>query len=174
MQISLRYPTASMKEAILDLKKEFFEYGIYEISGSAHLDTMPSFEEWLQFVENNRSAGTVTPEWVVSDVFLAFDENDEIVGIIDLRHYLNDLLEEYGHCGYSVRPTRQGNGYAVQMLSAIKKFARELGMEVLHMATFQDNYASVKTILRNGGVWMYSFVAEGRKAEMYKIQIEND
>lgn len=74
MRLSLVRPTADIKEAVLDYKNEHFLYGEYEISGGERLDCMDSYEKWLQYVTDNASAETVSPEWVVSDLFLALDE----------------------------------------------------------------------------------------------------
>ena len=167
--IKLISTKVSMKKAVLDYKEEHLSYGEKEISGSAHLDQTESYEEWLEFVQKNRCEETVDQDWVLSDVFFAVDETGQIVGVTDLRYYLNDFLQDYGNCGYSVRPSERGKGYAAEMLRQIIEKAREAGMRKLHMATFQDNYPSVHTILKNGGVWERSFVAEGRMADMYRI-----
>ncbi len=164
-------PTAEMKEAALDYKKEHFEYGDKEINGGELLDQMDSYEEWLVSVTNNTSAETVNPAWVVTDTFFALNEEGRIVGIIDLRHTLNDFLQDYGNSGYSVRPTERRKGYATEMLRQLKDVAREAGLTELHMATFQDNIASVKTIVKNGGVPEREFEAEGKPARMYVIEL---
>ena len=62
---------------------------------------MESYDEWLKSVTDNISPETVNPSWVVTDTYFAFDENDHIVGIIDLRHELNDFLKDFGNSGYS-------------------------------------------------------------------------
>ncbi len=171
MAIRLVRPTADMKEAALEYKDEHFAYGDKEINGSELLDQMDSYEEWLQSVTNNISAETVNPAWVVTDTFFAVDEAERIVGIIDLRHTLNDFLIDYGNSGYSVRPTERRKGYATEMLCQIKDVAKEAGMTELHMATFQDNIGSVKTIIKNGGVLERTFEAEGKPADMYLIKL---
>ena len=164
-------PTAGMKEAALDYKKEHFEYGDKEINGSELLDQMDSYEEWLVSVSNNTSPETVNPVWVVTDTFFAVNEDGRIVGIIDLRHTLNDFLQDFGNSGYSVRPTERRKGYATEMLRQLKDVAKQAGMTELHMATFQDNVASVKTIVKNGGVPEREFEAEGKPARMYVIEL---
>lgn len=45
------------------------------------------------------------------------------------------------------------------------------GMKELHMATFKDNIAFVKTIVKNGGVPEREFMAEGKPAKMYVIAL---
>lgn len=169
MQLKLVRPTPEMKEAALKYKEEHFQYGEKEISGSEFLDQAESYEVWLSFVTGNTSPETVHPDWVMADTFFAVDEEKQIVGIIDLRHTLNAYLKEYGNCGYSVRPTQRGKGYAAQMLEQVKEVAKQAGMKELHMATFQHNIASDKTIRKNGGKWEYNFEAEGKAAAMYRI-----
>lgn len=132
---------------------------------------MDSYEDWLVSVSNNTSPETVNPTWVVTDTFFAVNEEGRIVGIIDLRHTLNDFLKDFGNSGYSVRPTEWRKGYATEMLRQVKEVAKQAGMTELHMATFQDNIASVKTIVNNGGVLERSFEAEGKPADMYLIEL---
>ena len=169
--LKLTRPTAEMKEAALEYKKEHLSFGETEISGSELLDQMDSYEEWLATVTNNTSPETVNPEWVVADTFFAINEAGRIVGIIDLRHTLNDFLQDYGNSGYSVRPSERRKGYATEMLRQVKEVARDVGMTKLHMATFCDNIGSVKTIIKNGGVPEREFMAEGKPARMYVITL---
>ncbi|MBE5886594.1 MAG: GNAT family N-acetyltransferase [Lachnospiraceae bacterium] len=169
--LKLVRPTAELKEAALEYKYEHFEYGDKEINGSELLDQMDSYEDWLVSVSNNTSPETVNPTWVVTDTFFAVNEEGRIVGIIDLRHTLNDFLKDFGNSGYSVRPTERRKGYATEMLRQVKEVAKQAGMTELHMATFKDNIASVKTIVNNGGVSEREFVAEGKPAEMYVIEL---
>ncbi len=164
-------PTAEMKEAALEYKKEHFEYGDREINGSELLDQMESYEEWLVSVTNNTSPETVNPAWVATDTFFAVNEEGRIVGIIDLRHTLNEFLRDFGNSGYSVRPSERRKGYATEMLHQLKDMAKEAGLTELHMATFKDNIASVKTIIKNGGVPEREFEAEGKPAQMYVITL---
>ncbi len=96
-------PTAEMKEAALEYKKEHFEYGDREINGSELLDQMDSYEEWLVSVTNNTSPETVNPAWVVTDTFFAVNEEGRIVGIIDLRHTLNEFLRDFGNSDYAIK-----------------------------------------------------------------------
>ena len=71
------------------------------------LDNMDSYEKWLESVTRNQFSDTVNPEWVVTDTFFAVDGNERIVGIIDLRHTLNEFLKDFGNSGYSVRPSER-------------------------------------------------------------------
>ena len=107
----------------------------------------------------------------MADTYFAFDDNDRIVGIIDLRHELNDFLKDFGNSGYSVRPSERRKGYATEMLKLIIQRAAEIGMEKLLLSVERSNEASVKTITKNGGKYVRSFTFEGEEADVYMIYI---
>ena len=158
--IRLVRPNKEHKMQALDFKQEFFGNNEKIINGSELLDQMENYEEWLVSVTNNISEETVNPAWVVTDAFFAVNESNEIVGIIDLRHTLNDFLKDFGNCGYSVRPSERRKGYATEMLRQILDVARESGMTELHLSVERDNEPSIKTIISNGGVYERSFEFE--------------
>ena len=53
--------------------------------------------------------------------------------MINLRHHINHpILGTWGgHCGYSVRPSERGKGYAKEMLRLNLQNARAMGIEKL-------------------------------------------
>ena len=169
MDIRLVRPEIKHKEAALLFKKEFIDNGTPIINGSEMLDNIDSYEEWLESVTANMSSETVNPSWVVTDTFFAVDENDYIVGIIDLRHELNDFLKDFGNCGYSVRPSERRKGYATRMLALNIEVAKEAGLESLQLGVERDNEPSIRTILKNGGKYERSFEFEGEMADIYRI-----
>ena len=94
--ITLKRPIKEYEPKAVAFKQEFIENGETTINGSELLDQMDSYDEWLKSVTENISPDTVNPAWVVTDTYFAFDEDDNIVGIIDLRHELNDFLKDFG------------------------------------------------------------------------------
>lgn len=169
--ITLKRPVKEYESEAEAFKREFIDNGETTINGSELLDQIESYDEWLKSVTDNASPERVNPSWVVTDTFFAFDENDRIIGIIDLRHELNDFLKDFGNSGYSVRPSKRRKGYATQMLKLVLDRAREIGMDKLQLSVERSNEASVKTITKNGGKYERSFYFEGEEADVYMIYL---
>lgn len=136
------------------------------------MDKTDSYEQWLQNVKDNADKKTVGKNWVLTDTYFAMDEDKKrIVGIIDLRYELNDFLKDIGNCGYSVRPSERRKGYAVEMLRQVVEKAKKYGLTEMYLSVEKDNIPSIKTILKNNGVYERSFEFEGKKADIYKIMV---
>lgn len=79
-------------------------------------------------------------------------DGDALVGFLQLRHRLNDLLyERGGHIGYSIRPSRRREGHASAALHLSLDRARELGLDRVLVTCDDDNLASAATIESQGG-----------------------
>lgn len=171
-EIYLVRPTIQLKEQALNYREEHFKNGEKVINGSELWDQIESYEEWLSSVTLNTDPQTVNKNWVVTDTFFALRKNDDkIIGMIDLRHTLNDFLKDFGHCGYSVRPSERKKGYATEMLSQLIEVAKKIGMTELQISVEKTNIGSIKVIEKNGGVYERSFTYENELADIYKISI---
>lgn len=169
-EICLVRPTLELKVQALAYREEHFQQGEKTICGSELFDKTESYEEWLVSVTQNTDPETVNECWVVTDTFFAIRKSDsKIIGIIDLRHTLNEFLKDLGNCGYSVRPSERRKGYASEMLRQILQVAKEAGMKELHISVERENIASVKVIQKNDGVYERSFPFENELADIYRI-----
>jgi len=151
---------------VLDYKNEFETHGDV-LNGSAGLARAQSFEEWL----NSMSVNTTSAGLVAASQYLAVRTRDKkVVGMINIRHTLNDYLMQFGgHIGYSVRKSERRKGYAKEMLRLALEKCRELGLEKVLVTCDKDNIASAKTILANGGVFVNEVVNTGRLTQRYWI-----
>lgn len=169
--IKLAVPTEEMKDAALSFRQEFYDNGEMTINGSGLFDRIEDYSEWLNSVTMNRSEETVDPNWVVTDTYFAVNETGRIVGIIDLRHELNDFLKDLGNTGLSVRPSERRMGYAGEMLSLIIEKAGNIGMSELYLSAKKSNTPSIKTITKNGGRLIGSFIFEEEETYKYIITV---
>lgn len=91
---------------------------------------------------------------VPCEYYWVTDSAEKVVGFLALRTRLNDwLLNEGGHIGYSVRPSRRRQGHASRALALAVRRAAELGIDRALVTCDDDNAASARTIERNGGVY---------------------
>ena len=76
------------------------------MDGTSGLNSYDDPAEWLEHVQALENQDTCPAHLVTATLYVAVRAGDNrIVGMIDLRHRLNDFLAEYGgHIGYSVRP----------------------------------------------------------------------
>lgn len=172
MKIRLVRPSLEMKETALDYRKEHFDNKERIINGSERFDQIITYEDWLEIVTDNMHEASVHGDWVVTDTFFVLNECERIVGMIVFRHTLNAFLKDFGHCGYSVRPSERGKGYATEMLHQIIVRAKELGLDKLQLSVERENICSVRTIVKNGGIYERSFEHDGKIADIYIIKTE--
>ncbi|MCA9041791.1 MAG: GNAT family N-acetyltransferase [Planctomycetaceae bacterium] len=80
-------------------------------------------------------------------------ENAEVIGRVGIRHELNEFLaREGGHIGYIVRPSFRGQGFGTLMLKQALETDQARTIGRLLVTCDEDNMASEKIILKNGGV----------------------
>lgn len=162
-ELLLRLPDEGDESQVMAYKREFEAAGD-SMDGTGGLSTAQSYGEWLAACRDNRSPDTVRPGLVDATTFLAVEaDSGALVGMIDVRHRLNDYLLQYGgNIGYSVRPGCRRRGYAKAMLAQALEFCRQRGMERVLVTCDKENPASARTIRSNGGV-LENEVPEGER-----------
>ena len=147
-KIILVKPDLSYADEIIKYKEESLAESPI-INGSAGLDRFSSIEDWLQELKKRSCEDTVPKGLVPSSTYLGLREKDNyIVGMIDIRHYLNKYLTQVGgNIGYGVRKTERNKGYAKQMLKLALEKCKELKIKKVLITCDEDNIASEKVIL---------------------------
>ena len=147
-KIILVKPDLSYADEIIKYKEESLAESPV-INGSAGLDRFSSIEIWFEELKKRSCEDTVPKGLVPSSTYLAVREKDNyIVGMIDIRHYLNEYLTQVGgHIGYGVRKTERNKGYAKQMLKLALEKCKELKIKKVLITCDEDNIASEKVIL---------------------------
>lgn len=177
--IKLIEPTMEYADDIWKFRDEVVEIDANnenQFAGCAGLGTSESPEEWVKscILRKDEKRCPETGTTVPSNMYLAIRQSDnKIVGIIDLRHHINHhILGTWGgHCGYSVRPSERGRGYAKEMLRLNIENAKRRGISSLLITCDMDNYASEKTIIANNGVLETIIDVDGRKMKRYWITV---
>ena len=173
-KLLLLRPDESFIPQYEDYRREFLEAGS-SLDGTGPLRRIADGREWLRHIRSYESAETLPEGRVLATQYILVRERDgRLLGMLQLRHYLNDYLREYaGHIGYSVRPSERRRGCAKRMLAMGLDEARRLGLERVMISCAEGNEASRRTILANGGVYESSVwdESDGEMLERYWITL---
>ena len=102
-------PEKKCENQIMDFKEEFLKNDEDVIYGSESLEQTDNYEEWLESIQNNNSEETLAEGDVLTDVYLGV-KNNRLVGIVSLKHELDDSQEDSSHINYSIRPSCRCKG----------------------------------------------------------------
>lgn len=146
--------SAEYAEQIQEYRQEFLDAGD-SMDGCGSLRRIADPMEYIKKCMDYESPETLPEGRVIATQFLFVREEDNrLVGMIQVRHYFNDYLSKYGgNIGYSIRPSERQKGYAKAMLGAVLPFCREIKLEKILITCNDNNIASEKTIISNGGIY---------------------
>lgn len=149
--IELIPPSPDHEVSVMNYRDEFLTAHPEHIPGAPSLAKSDSYATWLQLVEKDIT--NTDPARVKATQYIALSAAARLVGVIQLRHDLNEYLRNFGgHIGYSVRPSEQGKGYATEMLHLCLIEAHGLGLEKVLVTCDDDNIGSRRVIEKAGGV----------------------
>lgn len=178
-KLYLELPSVERKNEALEYIDEFYEYGS-QIHGTGSLDRElkkgKTYEEWLDndlklHDEEYALEKGLVPSYTY---FLIREDDNKLVGMINLRLGLNEYLRNFGgHIGYSVRPTERRKGYNKINLYLILQIAKSHGLEKVLITCADYNEGSRKTIISFGGIYEKSNYDESdnETMELYWIDV---
>jgi len=169
-RITLVIPSEKHIDKIQEYKNEFVNAGETYLPGTSDLLKTESISEWIEKVnKNSKTIGLTEEGHVPSTIYLAVEsEAGKIIGIMNIRHELNDYLFNFGgHIGYCVSPTERKKGYAKEMLALSLEKCKELGIDKVLVTCRDTNEASRKTIIACGGIYENEIIGV-EDAEMHQ------
>jgi predicted acetyltransferase len=111
---------------------------------------------------NGWAKGEGVPEdWVPMSIYWIV-ESGEVVGELDIRHYLTPKLREMGgHIGYHTHPDHRGKGVATFALREGLKVLAGMGVSSALITCSESNVASLRVIEKCGGVRVQDSIIPG-------------
>ena len=155
-------------------RQEYIDFGEKEINGSSELIEYEDYDKWLKRIAKEKAIKPSSTHTPSTTYFMICEDDNKIIGSIQLRHHLTDRLrKDGGHVGYGIRPYERGKGYGVKQLSLALEKAKELGLDKIMISCNKDNIPSDQVAIKNGGVMTGEGFDEDEKkvTEIYWINI---
>lgn len=153
MQLTIKPPEMADRQAVLTFRREFMAVHTM-LHGANELNafTDEGYAGWLGYLALPAGAQLFEYAKVADSTYIAL-YGGVMVGIVHVRHYLNEGLRRFGgHVGYSTHPAYQGQDIATQLLRFALARLHELGEAPVLVTCGDDNPASQRVIERCGGV----------------------
>lgn len=151
MHIELKKPNIDCKARVLAFKKEFLD-NKEELRGTAFLEVTEEFEDWLNVLKKNFDPDTVMEGYVPASTYMVLNDDNEIIGMVDIRHKLNEHLEKFsGNISYSIAKKFRNQGYATEMLRKAIDICQVYGIDDVLVTCDKTNLAGIRTIEKNNG-----------------------
>lgn len=177
----LEIPSIERKNDAVQYIEEFYKYNS-KIHGTGSLDKAlkkgKTYEEWLDNNLKLHDQEYATDKGLVPALtyFLIRENDNKIVGMIDLRLGLNEYLRNFGgHIGYSVRPSERRKGYNKINFYLVLREAKKYNLDKVLITCADYNVGSRKTILAFDGIFEKTTFDESdnQTMELYWIDVDN-
>ncbi|WEG14479.1 GNAT family N-acetyltransferase [Pullulanibacillus sp. KACC 23026] len=158
--VYLSTPSTEFQNEYLSFYREWVDSGEEMIPWVISKD--PSdFQGMVQSLLDAENGDDLPDGWVPASTYWLMDEEQQVIGAVNIRHRLtDDLRNAGGHIGYGIRPSERRKGYATQLLALSLEKAKELGIERVLVVCDETNTGSEKTIRNNGGIQDTNYTEE--------------
>lgn len=148
--VELQFPNISHKPAFLALQEKWKSYEV-----SPQSTAIFRYETYEEFLDIKTQDLEWRPWFVPATFFFLVNEDNEIVGHIQIRHHIDhpNLRDFWGHIGYAIVPWEWWKWYGKKQLELALLEAKKLWLSELLITCSPDNIASEKIIVANGWVW---------------------
>ncbi|GJM10599.1 MAG: acetyltransferase [Lysobacteraceae bacterium] len=148
MSIALTKPSIEYKASYEAYIAELADEERYPFPLDYPHQDFPALLQRLEDLANgvNLPSGYVpsTTYWLIKD--------DDLIGVSNLRHFLNPALEQSGgHIGLGVRPSHRHAGIGKTLMALTIAEARKRGIGDIHIHCYKNNPASARLIVASGG-----------------------
>ncbi len=149
--LKLVLPTKKYYDQVALFKQKFLDAGSsFDGTNTLRDDDVST---WLKKCEDYRKGKNLPKGFVSATQYICVRKSDDkLVGMLQIRHQLNDFLLNYGgHIGDCIAVDERGKGYGKQILKLGLKKCKNLGIKKVLITCKDTNIASRKCILANGG-----------------------
>ncbi len=146
LQAASRIAPAGLAELLQTLG-----HGEAGFSGTPVADGTMTLAAYLELCVRNINPATMAPGRVPQTVYWIMQHN-RAVGMLRMRHYLNDALRVHGgHIGYYIKPDARRGGAASEALRLALVELAARGETAALLTTNPGNLGSIRVIKNNGG-----------------------
>lgn len=173
MALKLVKASYEYQKQIVEMLKEWKDYNDSHDTNTSPASIFKNNYDDFEYYINHLEVKENNKEGLVKDsVFFCLDEDRDImVGAINIRHYLNDYLLNYGgHIGDGIRPSERRKGYATLMIALALNECKKLGIKRVLMVCDKDNIGSNKSIIKNGGILENEVLHDNKIIMRYYIE----
>lgn len=158
------------RQSIIDMMEEWQQTGEKIVPYAIRRHDVHDFVGYCESLEQKEPSVDKVPD---STFFCLEEESGQVVGAVNIRHWLNDaLLLNGGHVGDGVRPSRRREGIGTRMVALALEECRKLGISKVLMVCDRENIASRRTIEKNGGVLENEVLVDGVWEQRYWITLD--
>ena len=155
--IKLIKPTIEYKQQAEELIKEIKKYDIDNQDAFAGCSSIEKYdyEVWLKKLDEDLDFENIKPGRVPASTYFSVRKSDnKIIGVVNIRYYFNEYLENYGgHIGYSERPLEKRKGYGYKNLKLALEKCLEIPINKVLVTCNENNIGSAKIIESCGGIY---------------------